>query len=387
MKRPRPLPFLLFAAGLFLVGQAFALTLITRISFDPKDDIEPEWDPAGNTIVYRRPVGATGDPRNFYYSLGDGSVTDQAFLTGPTGGFGTANSASWIGSTGYLAFEERVTFFEYMKFNSAGGLPFNRTVADGNDPRTTRLLLISGGGGGGRLVISRDGSTAAWRWSASGGSGTQQIRFGPVSSLLGGAADSTGTVLASTSHASEQRLLSRWALTPAGDKLIVPLPAAGIHGSSAAVTDLWIIPTDGSGSFVNLTNTAATGISSQAPVVSPDGSTLYFSRWSGVSGETWDLYSMNLDGSNLQQLTHTAHFYEYWPTLSPDGTRLAFYGGHQAGFENDFIPLLPGESANANIYVGDLFAIPEPGLAAFLLGLAALIFARAARQEPIPPVA
>jgi dipeptidyl aminopeptidase/acylaminoacyl peptidase len=121
--------------------------------------------------------------------------------------------------------------------------------------------------------------------------------------------------------------------------------------------DLWHYNTDGSGTPTNLTQLAATGIHSSAPDISPDGSKVIFSRWSGVTGETWNLYLMNLDGTGVMQVTDTPSFSEYEAVWAPDGQRVAFRGQHIAGFENTEPALPEGEANNANIYVVDA----EPG--------------------------
>lgn len=57
-----------------------------------------------------------------------------------------------------------------------------------------------------------------------------------------------------------------------------------------------------------------------APAISPDGQTIAFmSR----REENWDIYTINIDGSNLQRLTTDAS-QDGLPTWSPDGNALAF---------------------------------------------------------------
>jgi len=57
------------------------------------------------------------------------------------------------------------------------------------------------------------------------------------------------------------------------------------------------------------------------PAVSPDGREVAFHSWR--SGNR-DIFVMNADGSNLQQVTHTPDFEESLPAWSPDGRALAF---------------------------------------------------------------
>ena len=277
--------------------------------------------------------------------------------TGPTDGFGLANSPAWIGATGFLGLEERAVFHEYLKFD-ASKAPFTRVVGDGNDAAFTRLLQITGGTGGGRIAFSRDGLTALWRWSSQGGSGTQQIRFGPTSALTGQSTSTPGTALVQTSHATEQRMLGMAAVAPNGSFAILTLPWDGPNGSTSHPTDLWLYRLDGSTAPVNLTNEGQGGAYSNFPEVLPGGDRILYARFSGVQGETWDLYEMKLDGTGRRQVTSTPKFAEYYPSVSNDGTRVAFVGLHLAGFENSEPALPVGETANANIYVMPLESGP-----------------------------
>lgn len=326
---------------------------ILRVTLHDGMDIAPAWDPRGGSIAYMRSAASSGSgvPFELYQVLPD-TPGETVLATGPKSGFGLANSPSWIGSTGTIGLEERVVFHEYLSFD-ASAAPFTRTVNDGDDAAFTRLMRVPGGGGGGYFKASRDGSTALWRTSSSGGARTQSIRVGPLSPLSGQAADQAGTVIVSSIHSTDQRYLWGAALSPDGNKTVVALPPEGPN-SSNPVTDLWLYNSDGSGNPVNLTKTAASGIYNRVPDFFPDGAKVLFSRFSGVSGETWDLYEIALDGSGLTQITDTPNFGEYEPSLSPDGRRAAFRGTHIAGFE-DTAPALPaGEAANANIYVMDL---------------------------------
>ncbi len=58
-----------------------------------------------------------------------------------------------------------------------------------------------------------------------------------------------------------------------------------------------------------------------APVLSPDGSRVAF--MSRREGENWDVYVVNVDGSNLQRLTKD-NAQDGLPTWSPDGNAIAF---------------------------------------------------------------
>ena len=60
--------------------------------------------------------------------------------------------------------------------------------------------------------------------------------------------------------------------------------------------------------------------SDQYPACSPDGRRIAFTSERGL---TRDLYVMDSDGNNVIRLTHN-NFFESRPTWSPDGTRIAF---------------------------------------------------------------
>ena len=58
------------------------------------------------------------------------------------------------------------------------------------------------------------------------------------------------------------------------------------------------------------------------PSWSPNGTKIVFSSYSYVNGN-YDIYTMNIDGSNLTNITNTQS-YDMMPSWSPDGTKIAF---------------------------------------------------------------
>ncbi len=77
-----------------------------------------------------------------------------------------------------------------------------------------------------------------------------------------------------------------------------------------------LIKTDGSGERVLTGNAVQYG----KPSWFPDGSRILFEKESNG----WDLYSINVDGSDERRITNTPGAKEYMPTISHDGSNVAF---------------------------------------------------------------
>jgi Tol biopolymer transport system component len=81
---------------------------------------------------------------------------------------------------------------------------------------------------------------------------------------------------------------------------------------------------------------------------SPDGSKIAYSEASICEGcnDTFDVWSVNSDGSGLTNLTNSPNDLDVWPDWSPDGTKIAFAkNGRLATMNPDGTgsALLPGE--------------------------------------------
>jgi TolB protein len=87
---------------------------------------------------------------------------------------------------------------------------------------------------------------------------------------------------------------------------------------SEAQYELYRVNVDGSGEQALTQN----GSKNAAPAVSPDGKQLVFT--SKLALDTHQIWLMNLDGSNLRQLTFDGANWD--PTWSPDGQQIAFAG-------------------------------------------------------------
>lgn len=66
------------------------------------------------------------------------------------------------------------------------------------------------------------------------------------------------------------------------------------------------------------------GTANLDPTFAPSSETIYFREAEPRPHEhRWDLFSMEIDGSNLTQLTHQGFYEIYSPSLSPDGKSMA----------------------------------------------------------------
>lgn len=317
---------------------------ITRLTFSTSADIAPAWDPRGVRIAFIRNRTVGGSVYEAYKVESSGQGGEQPLLTGLNTDFGVAVNVSWIGKTGFLAVEEAISGFEVLSFNTALA-PYDRTITNGADSANGLLLSIDGGGGGGITKISRDGTVALVRFSSSGGGGAVSIRSDLVANMSG-VSSAFGDVLLSANVGGDNRYANGAALTPDGSQFVLPIPI----GSSTTAHDLYIGDTVPSAPLTNITNTASSGFFNIYPDISPDGSKIVFVRKGPNSGDTYDLYTIDLDGDNLTQVTNTPNFDELYPSWSPDGGKIAYAGKHVVGHESETPALEAGESANWNIY-------------------------------------
>jgi hypothetical protein len=147
--------------------------------------------------------GATDRPYDIGAVAPDG--TDERVLaTGPNRDIGIGGELSWVGETGLLMTNERISIHEYMTFDSAKA-PFDRSAADGDDAAFTRSLVIPGGMGGDGLSVSRDGKTVMWmiRTSHNPASWVVTVRTADVAALNGQSANDFGNVVRTHSGATD----------------------------------------------------------------------------------------------------------------------------------------------------------------------------------------
>ena len=83
-----------------------------------------------------------------------------------------------------------------------------------------------------------------------------------------------------------------------------------------------------------------------SPIASPDGVTVAFpvTRYELETGESWsEIWSMNIDGSELRQMTRGRH-HDDTPAFSPDGQSLLFVSDRGEGSQLYLLPMKGGEA-------------------------------------------
>lgn len=104
------------------------------------------------------------------------------------------------------------------------------------------------------------------------------------------------------------------AVSPDGMKILFVSEGGGFTTSQ-----IWVVDADGE-NLENLTNDAQRF--HEFPSWSPDGSQIAYHSY--VSGGEGDIFVMNADGSRKTNVTNTPTG-EYWPDWSPNGTTIAFH--------------------------------------------------------------
>jgi len=147
---------------------------------------------------------------------------------------------------------------------------------------------------------------------------------------------------------------------PAGTLDVEPsskLPALSPDGSEVAFavlngnsTSIWKISSSG-GQAVQL---ASQAIENYAPSWSPDGQWIAYQSGEGVGPD--DIWVMDQNGGNKQQITHIAGKFSRGPVWSPDGKWLAFISNKDASVGSDF-----GDVYVVSLNTGDLIQVTYTG--------------------------
>ncbi len=111
---------------------------------------------------------------------------------------------------------------------------------------------------------------------------------------------------------------------------------------------LWLMPVNG-GAAKPITDEFG---DARQPSWSPDGKQLTFQGyWEG----NWHIYTVDKDGSNLQQLTHGPYDYRE-PHWSPDGKKIAFASDRKGTYDIWTIELATKELVQVTVWAGNEYA-------------------------------
>jgi Tol biopolymer transport system component len=133
-----------------------------------------------------------------------------------------------------------------------------------------------------------------------------------------------------------------------------PLPLADriVFGSDrAGIADLFIMKGDGTAPR----QLTATDLYEGDPAVSPDGTTIAFTR--RLADGNFEIFLMNIDGSGQINLTNHPAL-DFYPTWSPDGTQIAFTS-ERSGGRQIFVMRSDGSSPVQLTSSSDLAEAPE----------------------------
>ncbi len=306
-----------------------------QLTFNSGNDLGPSWSPAGDTIAFSSNRGNFSSNTFDIWAIEPDGNNVRQLADGPEDGFGISAFLKWIGTTGDLVTNERTFFHEYMRFNlsTISTTPVFRTSLDGTDSFFTRILSIPGGLGGDGMDVSKDGTQLAWQIRTTQNNVTPvngEIRVGSLSTIVGQAATTAGTKLIENING----LFGGFSFSPNGSQLVISL--------------------NGNLAIYNLNGTVArqltlTGSDSNPVWTRQDG--IFYD--STVAGNT-DIFMIKPDGSELTRIT-TDPASDVQPTVSPDGTKLAFTSGRSG---NNDIWVIDAPDAGPVVIITP---IPTPG--------------------------
>jgi len=149
-----------------------------------------------------------------------------------------------------------------------------------------------------------------------------------------------------------------------------PTWAAGYSRIVFSLSNTWIAVMNSDGTNVKQLSLHDSSIHDYWPAVSPDGTKIAFTR--SAQGQSPQLYVMNADGTNVTQLTNFV-----WPNMamhpswSPDGTKIAFSADMGYGSSDIFVMnangdpnTLEGVAATSNADSNPVWS-PDGSLIAF----------------------
>ncbi len=275
------------------------------------DAVQPQWSPHGHRIAY---WGIQGGQRDIWTMAADGSgpipVTQDAALDW---------SPVWSPDGNYL----------YFASDRGGSMNLWRIALEEKSGRLTGSPepITTPSPYSGPLSLSRDGRRLAYVQQASF-QNLHKIAFDPVAGKVVGQP-------APVTRGSKE--VSQPDVSPGGDWLS--------FRTSGRQEDIFLIKTDGT-EMRQLTDDVHRD---RTPRWSPDGKRIAF--YSNRNGN-YQVWTINPDGSGLQQLTYHDSGSVLYPVWSPDGFRLAYTVGGRGVFVMEVVKPWKEQSREA---------LPPPG--------------------------
>jgi DNA-binding winged helix-turn-helix (wHTH) protein/dipeptidyl aminopeptidase/acylaminoacyl peptidase len=295
---------------------------ITRLTSHPGRDACPSWSPDGQRIAFVSNREKTTYWGDIWVINEDGSNLRRLTLV-PDSPHGLAEQPIWLGHTGDIAILETVNYHEILRFHLSAKpkLPVHRMVEDFESPFFSRLLVVPGRRGTHDFTVTREGERAAWvtltkPWYTCPTVGV--VRTALLSALNGGDALEAGTMIISSSFNCEvqpgKNPFERVSFSPDGSQIVVarnPDPQA--YGFDLEVYNL-------DGTLAKRLTDNGGGVS---PIINwnPDWSADNRIAFASNRSGRFEIYTINPDGSGLQQLTFKGGDFPSW---SPDSSRIAF---------------------------------------------------------------